>query len=181
MRHVAFLLAALLLAGCAVEGDAPQSTPTPVPSPVGPTGVTGTPTSPGAQEATPTGVSPTTDASAEPTPEPVATATPASPSPTPVTATQPTTPPEDAPPETRDVAISGFAFQPAQVSVPVGTRVNWTNVDGAAHTVTAEDGSFDSGRLVEWGTFGHVFDEPGTYEYRCAYHSSMRGSVTVTA
>ena len=45
------------------------------------------------------------------------------------------------------VSISNFAFDPADLSVTAGTEVTWTNDDPTPHTVTAEDGSFDSGTL----------------------------------
>jgi plastocyanin len=79
------------------------------------------------------------------------------------------------------VTISGFAFGPASVSVPVGSTVTWTNQDGTAHTVTADDGSFDSGSLAQGATFSQTFDTPGTYPYHCAIHSSMTGTITVVA
>jgi plastocyanin len=77
------------------------------------------------------------------------------------------------------VTISGFAFGPASISVPVGSTVTWTNQDGTAHTVTADDGSFDSGNLAPGATFSQTFDTPGTYTYHCAIHSSMTGTITV--
>jgi len=77
------------------------------------------------------------------------------------------------------VTISGFAFGPASISIPVGSTVTWTNQDGTAHTVTADDGSFDSGSLAQGATFSQTFDTPGTYTYHCAIHSSMTGTVTV--
>jgi plastocyanin len=77
------------------------------------------------------------------------------------------------------VTISGFAFGPASISVAAGSTVTWTNQDGTAHTVTADDGSFDSGSLAPGATFSQTFDTPGTYTYHCAIHSSMTGTVTV--
>ena len=77
------------------------------------------------------------------------------------------------------VAIAGFAFEPASLEVPTGTPVTWTNQDGTQHTVTAADGSFNSGGLAEGGTFSHTFDTPGTYTYACSFHSRMQGTITV--
>jgi hypothetical protein len=51
------------------------------------------------------------------------------------------------------VTISGFALGPASTTVNVGDTVTWTNVDSAAHTVTALDGSFDSGPLAPGAGF----------------------------
>ncbi len=55
-----------------------------------------------------------------------------------------------------------------------------TNTDGASHTWAAVDGSFDSGTLAEGDSFEFTFDEPGTFEYRCNFHPSMTGTITVT-
>src|SRR3954470_1810732 len=45
------------------------------------------------------------------------------------------------------VQIKDFAFNPASLTVPVGSAATWTNQDTAGHTVTADDGSFDSKTL----------------------------------
>jgi plastocyanin len=78
------------------------------------------------------------------------------------------------------VTITGFAFAPATVTVKVGSTVTWTNDDSASHTVTADDGSFDSGGFAKGATFSHTFTKPGTYPYHCTFHGSMQGTVTVT-
>jgi plastocyanin len=78
------------------------------------------------------------------------------------------------------VEIKSFAFNPASITVPAGTTVTWTNQDLAPHTATADDGSFDTGRL-EQGQSGTVtFDKPGTYTYTCTFHPNMKGTVVVT-
>ncbi len=76
--------------------------------------------------------------------------------------------------------IANFAFAPADITVTVGETVMWTNTDSASHTVTADDGSFDSGQIASGTTFEQAFTRPGTYTYRCTIHSSMTGTVTVT-
>jgi len=55
------------------------------------------------------------------------------------------------------------------------------NNDNAAHTVTAKDGSFDSGNMGSGSSYTHTFTTPGTYRYFCAYHSWMVGTVVVKA
>ena len=79
------------------------------------------------------------------------------------------------------VTIQDFAFGPGSISVAVGSTVTWTNQDSVSHTVTADDGSFDSGRLAQGATFSQTFDTPGTYTYHCAIHPSMTGTITVEA
>jgi nitrite reductase (NO-forming) len=64
--------------------------------------------------------------------------------------------------------------------VPIGTTVTWTNQDpGVMHTVTAADGSFDSGFLETGETFSYTFNEPGEFEYYCTPHPWMRARVSV--
>lgn len=77
------------------------------------------------------------------------------------------------------VTIQGFAFDPPAISVAVGGEVTWTNADPAPHTVTADDGSFDSGPKDLGGTFSATFDQPGSFPYHCEIHPTMTGTVTV--
>jgi plastocyanin len=79
------------------------------------------------------------------------------------------------------VAITGFAFRPAEIAVRAGQAVTWTNEDPADHTVTHEGGSFGSKTLDQAGRFRMVFTRPGTYRYICALHPEMRGTVVVKA
>jgi plastocyanin len=79
------------------------------------------------------------------------------------------------------VAIVDVSFQPASIDVAAGTTVTWTNDDGFGHTVTATDGAFNSGVLDGGASFSQIFSEPGTFEYFCAIHPSMTGTVTVRA
>lgn len=80
---------------------------------------------------------------------------------------------------TNAVSIKGMSFSPKVITVPLGATVHWNNVDGMAHTITADDGSFDSGSLADASSFTHVFATAGTYKYHCGIHSSMTGTVIV--
>lgn len=66
------------------------------------------------------------------------------------------------------------------IEVKVGDTVTWTNDDTTAHTVTAEDGSFDSGLMNPGGSWSHTFTEAGEFEYFCTPHPWMRARVIVT-
>lgn len=77
------------------------------------------------------------------------------------------------------VEIKSFAFNPADLTVAVGTKVTWTNDDTVAHTVTAEDNSFDSGNLDPGKSFSFTFSKAGTYQYHCKYHANMVATITV--
>jgi plastocyanin len=79
------------------------------------------------------------------------------------------------------VTISGFAFSPASITVPVGTKVTWTNQDTATHNIISDDGStFSSPGVPNGGTFSFTFTAAGTFAYHCGIHPSMKGTVIVT-
>lgn len=79
-----------------------------------------------------------------------------------------------------EIVISGFEFSEG-ITVPVGTTVIVRNDDSAGHTLTADDGSFDSGR-IDGGSTGEVtFTAAGTFTFHCEVHPSMSGTITVTA
>ena len=85
------------------------------------------------------------------------------------------------PAATVTVTIDNFAFSPATLDVAAGTTVTWTNKQDVTHTVTADDGSFDSGNIASGDTFSHTFDSAGTIAYHCAIHPTMKASIVVTA
>jgi plastocyanin len=78
------------------------------------------------------------------------------------------------------VSVKNMAFSPASLSVAPGTTVTWVNNDGVAHTVTADDGTFDSGSIAPGNSFTHTFSSAGTVNYHCSIHPMMKGAVTVT-
>ena len=86
-------------------------------------------------------------------------------------------PPETTQPQTASVSISGFAFDPATITISKGSTVTWVNNDAVAHTITGAD--FDSGTLDSGKSYSHKFDSAGTFEYHCAIHPSMKGTVVV--
>lgn len=73
-------------------------------------------------------------------------------------------------------AYDGY-FEPADITVPSGTTVVWTNEGVQPHTVTAHDGSFASGTLYPGESYAVTFYGLGTYTYQCS--DAMQGSVTV--
>jgi plastocyanin len=80
---------------------------------------------------------------------------------------------------TMAAAVIDFGFQPARLEVAAGTTVTWTNRGQVAHTVTANDRSFDTGD-IESGEKGSItFSRPGTYPYHCTPHPFMKGVIVV--
>jgi plastocyanin len=73
------------------------------------------------------------------------------------------------------VSMVGISFAPAEVHVAPGTMVIWTNSSQLTHTVTAADGSSDSGDVTPGAMYTQEFDTPGTYPYYCQYHGAPGG------
>lgn len=77
------------------------------------------------------------------------------------------------------ITIADFSFG-APRTVAAGAVVQVTNADAAAHTLTAEDGTFDTGSVDEGTTVS--FTAPavsGTYEFFCDIHPTMTGQLVV--
>ena len=83
------------------------------------------------------------------------------------------------PEEGCEVEIRDFAFDPAAIEISVGDTVTWHNYDSAPHTVTGDNGEFDSGNLNTDQTFSHTFTTAGTFTYHCNIHPNMKGTIVV--
>lgn len=79
------------------------------------------------------------------------------------------------------VTIADFAFAPGSVAIQVGDTVTFTNQDGTAHTARAVDGSFDTANLDSGQASTITFGTAGTFDYICAIHPQMTGTVVVEA
>lgn len=76
------------------------------------------------------------------------------------------------------VTVDDDFFAAADLTIPAGDTVTWRWAEDAGrHNVTGD--GFGSDTKSE-GTFAHRFDQPGTYDYACALHHGMRGTVRVT-
>ena len=79
------------------------------------------------------------------------------------------------------VTIQDFAFAGGGTVAP-GAAVQVVNADSVAHTLTAEDRSFDTGTLDSGGRATITAPTaPGTYRFFCAIHPSMQGTLTVAS
>ena len=80
-----------------------------------------------------------------------------------------------------------LTYSPQNVTVVIGKNntIEWTNKDGALHTVTSKNvpsgaASFNSGPISTNQTFIYTFTVPGTYNYYCTFHPGwMHGTVNV--
>jgi plastocyanin len=79
------------------------------------------------------------------------------------------------------ITLASFSFSIKTLTVKVGQAVTWTNADPVIHTVTSDEGVWDSGDLAPGGSFTFTFSKAGTYAYHCSYHPYMKAVVIVTA
>jgi plastocyanin len=77
------------------------------------------------------------------------------------------------------VEMRQVAYGPKTVRIRAGQSVAWVNRDPLQHTVTADDGGWDSGVMDEGARYVRRFDTPGRYRYHCTPHPQMKGVVVV--
>ncbi|MFN2464740.1 MAG: DUF4399 domain-containing protein [Candidatus Dormibacteria bacterium] len=76
---------------------------------------------------------------------------------------------------------NGGAYNPQNATAKVGDTVQWAWTDDSAqHSVTADDGSYDSGLQGKGSSFSYKYTSAGTYKYHCLVHPQMVGQVTVS-
>ena len=80
--------------------------------------------------------------------------------------------------ETTNVMIDNFTFEPAQLTVKVGTTVVWKNRDDIPHTVVSA-GKFRSKTMDTDDSYSFTFTAAGDYKYFCSLHPHMTGMVKV--
>jgi plastocyanin len=78
-----------------------------------------------------------------------------------------------------DVGVYDNRFEPISITIKAGATVRWTNYDTQFHTVTSDDGLWDSGQISPGSSHSYTFSKPGTYKYHCSDHPRMTGTVIV--
>jgi plastocyanin/uncharacterized membrane protein len=101
-----------------------------------------------------------------------------SPALTPSSAPAQTTSPAQSQPAAQ-VIMKNFQYQPAQLNVKPGETVEFRNDDIYDHTVTADDGSFNSGLIPSGKTWTLKITQPGTIAYHCIPHPNMKARLVV--
>jgi len=76
------------------------------------------------------------------------------------------------------ILIKNFAFDPASMTVTVGSTVRWVNQDSVPHRILFTDGA-DSTILAPMQSWSRKFDRTGTYDYSCTIHPTMQGTIIV--
>jgi plastocyanin len=80
------------------------------------------------------------------------------------------------------VTIADFKFDPSPASVAAGQALEFTNTDSTTHQIASTTSDLlVSDPLAQGDQFTVTFDTPGTYDYFCGIHSSMTGTIEVTA
>ena len=79
-------------------------------------------------------------------------------------------------PEARSIDIRDNRFEPADATVAPGTSPRWISYDQAQHTVTADDGQFDSGTLDPGDIFVVTVEGSGKLTYHCELHRRWRAA-----
>ncbi len=97
------------------------------------------------------------------------------------TATAAPTAAPTASPATALIELGDHFFDPAQLTVKVGTTVTWKSVGQSTHDLAARDGSFSLGTMSFGQTFSFTFNRSGRFPYVCMQHEGdgMIGVVTV--
>jgi plastocyanin len=78
------------------------------------------------------------------------------------------------------ITIQGFKFGPDPSSAKVGDTITVTNQDGTDHSLTATDGSFDTG-VFSSGSKTFTVSKAGTFAFHCKIHNFMTGTLTVSS
>jgi len=84
-----------------------------------------------------------------------------------------------ASPAVPPIRIENFRFDPPELVVEKGSVITWVNRDDELHAVISADASFSSPGLDTDVSYAHEFDVPGRYEYWCALHPQMKGTIVV--
>ena len=72
-----------------------------------------------------------------------------------------------------------ISFEPKRIEITAGTTIRWTNNDPVVHTITADDGSWDSGPIEPGKTWSHTFAQAGEFAFHCTPHPFMKAVVVV--
>jgi YVTN family beta-propeller protein len=80
---------------------------------------------------------------------------------------------------TNTVTIKDMAFDQPAITIKAGQTVTWMNQDTIAHTVTDDQGGWDSGSLAPGAGYQQTFTKAGQYTYHCSIHPFMVGKIIV--
>lgn len=79
-----------------------------------------------------------------------------------------------------EVSIVGFTFGPAKLAAPAGRPVTWTNTDDSPHQIAVAGAPLKTAVLLKGQSASLTFADAGVFNYACALHPGMKGTVEVT-
>jgi plastocyanin len=87
-----------------------------------------------------------------------------------------------APGGSDNITIQNFKFNPDPLSAKQGSKVTVAILDdGVPHSVTADDGSFDTGIFMKSnGPKTITVTKSGAIHYHCQVHSFMKGTINAS-
>lgn len=81
------------------------------------------------------------------------------------------------------VTIEQMRFNPPALTVHRGDEIVWVNKDLVAHTASSDakvfDAGFDSQSIAPDASWRYRASTPGRYTYRCIFHPTMHGTLTI--
>lgn len=81
-----------------------------------------------------------------------------------------------------EVIITENGFDPQTITVPVGTKITWYNVDqtpNSRHWVANKEKTIDTRTIPKGARMSWTAKEPGVYDYYCLFHRDETGTVIV--
>jgi plastocyanin len=82
-------------------------------------------------------------------------------------------------PATHKVVIEGMRFDPPVLTVKVGDTILWVNHDPFPHTVTAQEGQFNSHEIAPGRSWRYTARNAGGFAYACTLHPTMVATLRV--
>jgi plastocyanin len=84
-----------------------------------------------------------------------------------------------APPGSLGINIGAFTFGPPGVTITPGKTVTWTNTDDSPHQISVAGTALKTGLLLKGQNASLTFKDEGVFNYNCALHPNMNGTVQV--
>jgi plastocyanin len=76
-------------------------------------------------------------------------------------------------------SITDAGYNPASITIHQGESITWVNQGSLPHSVTADDGSFDSGPIAPGERAGNTFTELGTFNIHSTMDAAFHGQIVV--
>lgn len=77
------------------------------------------------------------------------------------------------------IYIKNNTYSVAHLVTTPNATITWVNQDATTHTVTADDGSFNSGAIEQGGSYSKTFTAAGVFNYHCEQHPDMKGFIEI--